>query len=68
VRGKGFLIGVELREEAGGVRRFCEALKDRGLLCKETHETVIRFAPHLVLKKGELDWAFKNIQEVLMMP
>jgi len=64
VRGKGLLIGVELKPEAGGARRFCEALKDVGLLCKETHENVIRFAPPLVIQKAELDWAFARIQEV----
>lgn len=65
VRGKGLLIGVELKAEAGGARRFCEALKDRGLLCKETHEHVIRFAPPLVVTKEELDWALGHIEEVL---
>jgi len=65
VRGRGLFIGVELKPEAGGARRFCEALKDRGLLCKETHENVIRFAPPLVVKKEELDWALEHIEEVL---
>lgn len=65
VRGKGLLIGIELKAEAGGARRFCEALKDRGLLCKETHEHVIRFAPPLVVTKEELDWALEHIEEVL---
>jgi ornithine--oxo-acid transaminase len=64
VRGKGLLIGVELKAEAGGARHFCEALKDVGLLCKETHERVIRFAPPLIIKKEELDWAFDRIKEV----
>ncbi|HET7088952.1 MAG TPA: aminotransferase class III-fold pyridoxal phosphate-dependent enzyme, partial [Anaerolineae bacterium] len=65
VRGRGLFIGVELKPEVGGARRFCEALKDRGLLCKETHENVIRFAPPLVVKKEELDWALEHIEEVL---
>ncbi len=65
VRGRGLFIGVELKPEAGGARRFCEALRDRGLLCKETHENVIRFAPPLVVKKEELDWALEHIEEVL---
>jgi len=65
VRGKGLLIGVELRPEAGGARRFCEALRDRGLLCKETHETVIRFAPPLVITRQEIDWALEHIEAVL---
>jgi len=67
VRGKGLLIGVDLWDDAGGARRFCEALKERSLLCKETHDTVIRFAPPLVISKDELDWAFKHIEEVLMV-
>jgi len=65
VRGRGLLIGVELKRAAGGARRFCEALKERGLLCKETHENVIRFAPPLVVTKEELDWALERIELVL---
>jgi len=65
VRGKGLLIGVELHPEAGGARRFCEALMNRGLLCKETHQHVIRFAPPLVIKKDEADWALERIEAVL---
>ncbi|MCK4337560.1 MAG: ornithine--oxo-acid transaminase [Candidatus Aminicenantes bacterium] len=64
VRGKGLLIGIELKPEAGGARRFCEALEQEGLLCKETHENVIRFAPPLIIKKKELDWSFKRIKKV----
>jgi len=64
VRGKGLLIGVELYPEAGGARRFCEALKDAGLLCKETHDNVIRFAPPLIIAPKDLDWAFVRISEV----
>ena len=67
VRGKGLFIGVVLKREAGGARRFCEALKEKGLLCKETHEHVIRFAPPLVITREELDWALERIEEVLMM-
>jgi ornithine--oxo-acid transaminase len=67
VRGKGLLIGVELKPEAGGARRFCEALQDRGILCKETHEHVIRFAPPLVIKREEIDWALEHITDVLNM-
>jgi ornithine--oxo-acid transaminase len=66
VRGRGLFIGVELHPEAGGARRFCVALKERGLLCKETHEHTIRFAPPLVVKKEELDWAYGHIEAVLM--
>ena len=54
-----------MKDEAGGARRFCEELKVRGLLCKETHETVIRITPPLVIKKEELDWAIAQITEVL---
>jgi ornithine--oxo-acid transaminase len=64
VRGRGLLIGIELKPEAGGARRFCEALGAEGLLCKETHEHVIRFAPPLIIKKKDLDWAFKRIKKV----
>lgn len=67
VRGKGLLIGVELRPEAGGARRFVIALKDHGLLSKETHENVIRFAPPLAITKAEIDWAIERIRPVLMM-
>ncbi len=64
VRGRGLLIGIELFEEAGGARRFCEALKEEGLLCKETHENVIRFAPPLIIKQKDLNWAFKKVKRV----
>lgn len=64
VRGKGLLIGIELKPEAGGARRFCERLKEEGLLCKETHENVIRFAPPLIINQKELNWAFKRINKV----
>ena len=62
VRGKGLWIGLELTPEAGGARRFCEALKVKGMLCKETHVSTIRFAPPLCVKKEELDWAFERIE------
>ncbi|MDP2927074.1 MAG: ornithine--oxo-acid transaminase [bacterium] len=68
IRGKGLLIGIELHKEAGGARRFCEALMTEFLLCKETHEDVIRFAPPLIIKKGEIDSAFKIIKKVLENP
>lgn len=64
IRGKGLLIGIELKPEAGGARRFCEALKEEGLLCKETHEHVIRFAPPLIIAQKDLDWAFGRVQRV----
>jgi ornithine--oxo-acid transaminase len=65
IRGRGLMIGVELYPEAGGARRFCEKLKDRGILCKETHQNVIRFAPPLIIKKEEIDWALERIDTVL---
>ncbi len=67
VRGKGLLIGVELYPEAGGARRFCEALMAKGILAKETHDNVIRFAPPLVIDKKTLDWALPRIKKVLQM-
>ncbi len=67
VRGKGMLIGVELKEEAGGARRFCEALQGRGILAKETHNHIIRFAPPLVITKEIIDEALPKIREVLNM-
>lgn len=67
VRGRGLLIGVELKPEAGGARRFCEALKQKGILAKETHQHVIRFAPPLVIDKQTIDWALPSIREVLTM-
>jgi ornithine--oxo-acid transaminase len=67
VRGKGLLIGVELKPEAGGARRFCEAMQEKGILAKETHENVIRFAPPLVIDKETIDWALPSIREVFNM-
>ncbi len=67
VRGKGLLIGVELKPEAGGARRFCEALAQQAILAKETHQHVIRFAPPLVIDKATIDWALPRIREVLTM-
>ena len=64
VRGRGLWIGVELVESAGGARRFCEALQKKGLLCKETHENTIRFAPPLCITGEELDWAAERIVAV----
>ena len=64
IRGRGLLIGVELFPEAGGARRFCEALAAAGLLCKETHDNVIRFAPPLIIATKDLDWAYDRIKGV----
>lgn len=67
VRGRGLLIGVELKPQAGGARRFAEALKQEGLLCKETHQHVLRFAPPLVITRADIDWALERIEQVLLM-
>jgi ornithine--oxo-acid transaminase len=65
VRGRGLFIGIDLKPEAGGARKFCEALKERGMLCKETHEHVIRLAPPLVISQEEIDWACDQLRAVL---
>ena len=65
IRGRGLWIGIQLKPEAGGARRFCEALQHEGLLCKETHSTVIRIAPPLVITRDEIDWATERIAKVL---
>ncbi|GEL07597.1 ornithine--oxo-acid transaminase [Salisediminibacterium halotolerans] len=62
IRGKGLFIGVELTEPA---RPYCEMLKEKGLLCKETHENVIRFAPPLVIAESDLNWALAQIKDIL---
>ncbi|OGO60659.1 MAG: ornithine--oxo-acid transaminase [Chloroflexi bacterium RBG_19FT_COMBO_49_13] len=67
VRGKGLLIGVELHPKAGGARRFCEALAKQNILAKETHESVIRFAPPLIIDQATIDWAIPRIREVFNM-
>ena len=61
VRGKGLFVGLVLNTKA---RPYCEALKEQGILCKETHDTVVRFAPPLVITKDELDWALERIHSV----
>jgi ornithine--oxo-acid transaminase len=65
IRGKGLLIGLEFFPEAGGARSYCEKLMQNGLLCKETHDHIIRFAPPLVIVKDEIDWALERIATVL---
>jgi len=65
VRGQGLLIGIELNASAGGARRFCEALQQRGILCKETHENVLRLAPPLIIDRATIDWALGPIREAL---
>ncbi|WP_461791094.1 ornithine--oxo-acid transaminase [Pseudothermotoga sp.] len=68
IRGKGLLIGVEIKKEFGTARPFCERLAQLGILCKETHKQVIRFAPPLVIEKDEIDWALERIERVLTEP
>jgi ornithine--oxo-acid transaminase len=68
IRGKGLWAGIVLKKEAGGARRFCEALMRLGVLAKETHEDVIRLAPPLVITKDEVDWALPRLAEVLSAP
>ncbi|MEW8957464.1 ornithine--oxo-acid transaminase [Clostridium sp.] len=68
IRGKGLLIGVEIKEEYGGARKFCEKLMTLGLLCKETHEHTIRFAPPLTITKEEIDYCISIIKDVLCNP
>jgi ornithine--oxo-acid transaminase len=64
VRGQGLLIGIELHPAAGGARRFCEELMKEGLLCKETHDNVLRLAPPLIIREKDLNWAIKRIKTV----
>jgi len=67
IRGKGLFVGIVLKREAGGARRFCEALQERGVLAKETHEHIIRLAPPLVITREEVDWAMEQVAAVLTM-
>lgn len=64
-RGKGLWVGIVLKAEAGGARRFCEALMGKGVLAKETHKTVIRLAPPLVITQEEIDWMLERLRDVL---
>ncbi len=65
VRGRGLMIGMEFHPEAGGARQFCLKLKESGLLCKETHDHIIRFAPPLVITRDVVDWALERIDGVI---
>jgi ornithine--oxo-acid transaminase len=67
VRGRGLWVGIVLKPEARGARRFCEALVAEGMLCKDTHENVIRLAPPLVITREEIDWALERLEKVLNM-
>ena len=68
VRGKGLMIGLEFYPETGGARPYCEKLKENGLLCKETHDHIIRFAPPLIITKDQIDWALKIISKCIGDP
>ena len=59
------MIGLEFHPEAGGARPYCEKLKENGLLCKETHDHIIRLAPPLVISKEQVEWALERIYNVL---
>ena len=59
------MIGIEFSPEAGGARQYCEKLKQRGMLCKETHDHIIRFTPPLVITKDQIEWALDIISGVL---
>lgn len=65
VRGRGLMIGLELHPEAGGARQYCLKLKGHGLLCKDTHQHIIRLAPPLVITKDVVDWALERIEAAL---
>jgi ornithine--oxo-acid transaminase len=65
IRGRGLMIGVEFYPDAGGARQYCERLMAEGLLCKETHDHIIRFAPPLVITRDQADWALERIAAVL---
>lgn len=67
IRGKGLLIGVELKHELGGARRFAETLQKKGILVKETHEHILRLAPPLVIDKETVDWMLPILRDVLLM-
>jgi ornithine--oxo-acid transaminase len=65
IRGRGLFVGLEIERSLGSARAVCEALMKRGLLSKETHQTVVRLAPPLVIEKRDIDWALQQIREVL---
>lgn len=65
IRGRGLLIALEIKKDMGNARQICVALKEKGILCKETHDNIIRFAPPLIIKKEEIDWAMERIEAVM---
>jgi ornithine--oxo-acid transaminase len=66
IRGKGLMIGVELQPEAGNARSYSHKLMSLGILCKDTHEHTLRFAPPLVITRQEIDWALDRLGQVLL--
>jgi ornithine--oxo-acid transaminase len=68
VRGRGLMIAVELHPHAGGARLYCDALRRRGVLCKDTHDHTIRVSPPLVITRGEIDWALEQFDAALAPP
>ncbi len=65
IRGRGLMLGIEFQAEAGGARSYCLKLMEEGLLCKETHENIVRIAPPLVIRKDDIDWALEKMAKVL---
>jgi ornithine--oxo-acid transaminase len=65
VRGRGLMMAVELEPEAGGARQYCHALKERGLLAKDTHDHTIRLAPPLIITREQVDWAVSQIEKTI---
>jgi ornithine--oxo-acid transaminase len=65
IRGRGLWIGIEIKTTSGKARPYCEALLERGILAKETHDQVVRIAPPLVITREEIDWALPRIEEVI---
>ena len=65
IRGKGLLIGIVLKPEAASARHFCAGLRAHGILAKDTHGTVIRLAPPLIITREQIDWAMERIEQVL---
>jgi ornithine--oxo-acid transaminase len=68
VRGRGLMIAIELLPQAGGARRYCDALRLRGVLCKDTHDHTIRVSPPLVITGDEIDWALDQFDAALRHP
>ena len=68
IRGRGLWVGIEMEKSAGTASQYCKKLLAQGLLCKDTHEQVIRLAPRLVITRDEIDWAFERLEQVLTQP